>query len=851
MTSVPPDDVIHFRGKTLTPESPRPLHIPEPSNIPVLENQMDPIFNDTSTYDITLHAKDTTSSLPRAGDTAHLMEQYARIYSLLADKNQTMENGGGRDQGSANIRDFDQAEVQEIKHGSNVSDPQSSHSACHFKSTLVPMSAQEHCTTSSKDYANCPTVAIAFKTEVDSSINQNNPPNTAPQGSQSQSNSQTMPHDPDSGINYESLLDNLCQPTAPAPSPSEASALQSIPATGTNTRSLDTEPSLSSPYTLPPRPPPQEKPYIHPNYSPTDDIRSFHNIHAQKSTTSPHVAQSNFYEAAAVPLGTPGEIPQSSLQSGLYPPVSSFQQTHITTPQVDNEASRSVSGNDRSESSDALASKPQESRNDEAPWGPEIQRKYDDFLHNERTYVTEGVWDRFASGSRLFVGNLPSERVTKRDLFHLFHKYGQLAQISIKPAYGFVQFMDAASCRRALDAEQGGSIRGRKIHLEISKPQRNTRSTVENSRQRGKRRSRSPDRAKGRESRRGNRGDRISSGRKSSFDENKDRVDGRHGDTYRPTKSPPQASRRDEYRSRDRSIDKKDPRGRRRSRSPYRSSDRYRSPTPRAQGYDSDSELPIPRRAPRHVPDVQIIVLENIANEFVYRVETCFRDHNLRTDVLILSPRIRLPPVIRRQILEGVLAIVKLSKSNQYAGKIPLQVFDRSSGVNNVRFNEYSGLEPKVAAEVILQARNVPISAPSPAIPPHGLGIQAPLPPQNMAPQPNIANLISNLDAPTLQSLLGALQPNPIGIAQNYASPNPQSADLAHLLNTISHQTSTVSSIIPSSQNFAPLSTIGQFPNNTGVETETNLATLLSRGQPQANPSQVQNIIDQLTQWKK
>lgn len=51
MTPSPPDEAIHFRGKSLTPESPRPLHIPEPSNIPVLENQMDPVFNDTSTYE--------------------------------------------------------------------------------------------------------------------------------------------------------------------------------------------------------------------------------------------------------------------------------------------------------------------------------------------------------------------------------------------------------------------------------------------------------------------------------------------------------------------------------------------------------------------------------------------------------------------------------------------------------------------------------------------------------------------------------------------------------------------------------------------------------------------------------
>lgn len=62
-----------------------------------------------------------------------------------------------------------------------------------------------------------------------------------------------------------------------------------------------------------------------------------------------------------------------------------------------------------------------------------------------------------------YTGNLPTEKVTKRDLFHVFHKHGKLAQISIKQAYGFVQFLEAASCHAALAAEQGEIIRGRKI----------------------------------------------------------------------------------------------------------------------------------------------------------------------------------------------------------------------------------------------------------------------------------------------------------------------------------------------------------------------------------------------------
>lgn len=65
--------------------------------------------------------------------------------------------------------------------------------------------------------------------------------------------------------------------------------------------------------------------------------------------------------------------------------------------------------------------------------------------------------------SNLLLGNLSSEKVTKRDIFHVFHTYGDLAQISIKQAYGFVQFLRTEDCVRALDREQGTQIRDKKI----------------------------------------------------------------------------------------------------------------------------------------------------------------------------------------------------------------------------------------------------------------------------------------------------------------------------------------------------------------------------------------------------
>ena len=64
-------------------------------------------------------------------------------------------------------------------------------------------------------------------------------------------------------------------------------------------------------------------------------------------------------------------------------------------------------------------------------------------------------------------GNLPTEKVTKRDLFQLFYRHGKLAQISIKQAYGFIQFLDSGACQKALQAEQGIAVRGRKMRKSL------------------------------------------------------------------------------------------------------------------------------------------------------------------------------------------------------------------------------------------------------------------------------------------------------------------------------------------------------------------------------------------------
>ncbi|EAS36577.3 RNA-binding protein [Coccidioides immitis RS] len=870
MASEPPDDVLHFRGKTLTPESPRPLHFPEPSNIPVLENQMDPIFNDTSTYENLPRTTQAVSDLAKVGDTAHLMEQYARIYSLLGERNDKVADASDQDKGTGSFPASDQAEPQGAKNEFSIAALQSLLPASQISSTVTATSAQDT-SASAPSSANRP---LNHADPFESSPREPRPPSTSTGPSdlthsglsredQSRPNSdQAILNDSENGINYQTLLDNLCEPNSTGTHTSDAVATIKSPTADPNPRLSNTESSLSSAYNLPPRPPPQAKPEIHPNSSPTDDIRSFHDLPALNGVSQP--SQSNLHESTSLQSNGSDTSALPSAQTGLPSLLALFHQPNSPSFQSTKEADGAASHAPRSGVPEPHTSKTQEDRDDEAPWGPETQKKYDEFLHDERVYVTEGVWDRFAPGSRLFVGNLPSERVTKRDLFHLFHKYGKLAQISIKPAYGFVQFMDATSCRNALEAEQGGVIRGRKIRLlttvdlEISKPQRSSRNAPEPSKPSGLRRSRSPDYSRNRDVGRGGRlgserYDRVAGDRKSSVNEGRDYGDHRHRDNYRPTWSPVRGSRREGYRSRDRSVERYDHRSRRRSRSPYGPGTRYRSPTPRGPSYDSDSELPIPRRAPRHVPDVQIIVLENVDNEFVYRIETAFRDRGLRTDVLILSPRISLPAVIRRQILEGVLVIVKLSKTNQYSGRIPLQVFDRGGGADNVRFNEYAGLEPKVAAEVAIHARNIPIGTSNQGAMQQGLGTQAAGPPQSsLGPQSNVANLISSLDAPALQSLLSALQQNPTALSQQQYPPSTlPAANVANLLSNITRNNNSGLSVLPPSQNPAPVQSFGQPPAHTALEAETNLAALLAKGQLPSGPSQTQYINEQLAKWKR
>lgn len=83
-------------------------------------------------------------------------------------------------------------------------------------------------------------------------------------------------------------------------------------------------------------------------------------------------------------------------------------------------------------------------------------------------------------------------------------------------------------------------------------------------------------------------------------------------------------------------------------------------------------------------------VMTDRPRDFIRYVEDIFRQQGLRSNVLIMSGRFPEPAVVRRQIIEGVLAIVRMDTSGFMRGKVSVQIFDRRGGANNVQFNGLS-----------------------------------------------------------------------------------------------------------------------------------------------------------------
>ena len=206
------------------------------------------------------------------------------------------------------------------------------------------------------------------------------------------------------GVNYQALLDNL------SPSISTAPTLDNITSITTVTPLVPSSPgsvqipiaTLPIPAGLPPRPPPQEKPAIHPNYTPGEDIRTYHNPPAQNP--SGPASYSTQSKNPSRPLQ--GYNPNNSIApNGMPPPpIATFQQPLSKANQPQGSPQDQTNRQKENLGRNGGRASVSQDGEDEGPRRPEVEKVYEEFLREEAVYVAEGTWDRFPQGSRLFVG---------------------------------------------------------------------------------------------------------------------------------------------------------------------------------------------------------------------------------------------------------------------------------------------------------------------------------------------------------------------------------------------------------------------------------------------------------------
>lgn len=341
MTPSPPDEALHFRGKTLTPESPRPLHIPEPANIPVLENQMDPVFNDTSTYERSVWPE-------QPGRGGWKKDGQGGLEGGLQQPENTVMNDNSADIYPSHSTGTEHGQGANAYSGLAPPDPTHSHAT-----PVVPVSQ-----------------GIASASEIENAVKAEPPWVDAKEDASSHT-----------GVNFQTLLDNLSSGGATA----AASHLEG--------QSLHHAPKEVS-QDLPARP---LDPSLNPNYA-SHSYEQLPPAHATSSAYATHHSNHAQHFTSSI---TPGGAPGTDAGAGSLPPppVASFQ--HTTSSGADRQGPQEAVKKSRIDRPLLRTGKVSD---DDAPWGPEVQKKYDEFLHDERVYVTEGLWDRFPMGSRLFVG---------------------------------------------------------------------------------------------------------------------------------------------------------------------------------------------------------------------------------------------------------------------------------------------------------------------------------------------------------------------------------------------------------------------------------------------------------------
>jgi hypothetical protein len=346
----PPQEAEHIRHQQLTPESPRPQTVPSPANIPILELQMDPNFHESSHNNGTSTPAAQFASHSQTPNPLASTPYFADPSTAATHQSVGAQGAGGAAPGYAQSAAYVGGMGTQAQDNSliqNFSAQQQSRAVSTSDATQSQPAGQD--------------VHSAYPFAHDNAYAAQQASAQSAQGAhyQTEANAAAI------SLDVQALLDSLTPSTHNAPSGQYAvpqMSPQSAPAQANSN--------------LPPRPPAQDHPTTHPNYNPNDDIRSFHPHSQQAPNTQQHAGN-----AQMQPL---------NLRAQNYTPMS---QGGAQSPTIQGNAQQRQQGQ-RSETPD----------DEDIRWPPEVNKKYEEFLDQERKFVTEGQWDQFPMGSRLFIG---------------------------------------------------------------------------------------------------------------------------------------------------------------------------------------------------------------------------------------------------------------------------------------------------------------------------------------------------------------------------------------------------------------------------------------------------------------
>ena len=163
-----------------------------------------------------------------------------------------------------------------------------------------------------------------------------------------------------------------------------------------------------------------------------------------------------------------------------------------------------------------------------------------------------------------------------------------------------------------------------------------------------------------------------------------------------------------------------------------------------------------------------------------------FEERRIRTETIFVSPRASIPDITKQMVLDGVLAVVFLSRQLQDRRKISMQTFQRNpldpasikwDGTclpsSQLTYIEYNEIEIPVAVDLVATLKRGPIPVPVPVPAPPPMPMYGGYPPQHYPPQqppqptfpsgvnPNLANIIGGMNPEALQKVLGAIAQQP------------------------------------------------------------------------------------------